>query len=219
MDKLMKIKFKILMCLMLTIASSSMILFPAQTCSSTESMYLPILSYQKTLSDMISNYIMGILYKKNTAKLKTKTTTTEVAAPIIKITDIPKSEREEALDAMKVISTKLFDLNDTDSLSAHLLALKELCDNLDPEIDKKAITAIHFLLENQHRTSMADMMFWIHANTKYELETAIPMIPGVARKPKAEKIAALRKKMTLQAQRLKEQEEQAEQSLDLSILV
>ncbi len=195
----MKIKYKFFMYMLIAILSSSTIMPSSPTYSSPQyKAYLPIASYQKMLSDMISNYIMSFLYKK--------TPDTKKMITMVKEEDIPQSDRHEALEAMKVISTKLFDLNDTDSLSAHLLALKELCDNLDPNIDKKAITAIHFLLENQHRTSMADMMFWIHANTKYELESAIPMTAAIAMQPKAQKIAALRKKMTLQAQKLKEQE-------------
>ncbi|MDP3788685.1 MAG: hypothetical protein Q8Q60_05225 [Candidatus Chromulinivorax sp.] len=207
----MKIKYKFFMYLLITSLSSSIIMPSSQTYSSPKyKEYFPIASYQKMLSDMISNYIMSFLYKKTPENKKMITMVTEE--------DIPKSDRDEALAAMKVISTKLFDLNDTDSLSAHLLALKALCDHLNPNIDQKTITAIHFLLENQHRTGTANIMFWMSANSKYGLENALPMTQEIEKRPRAVKLAAINKKMTLQAQKLKEQGNTS-QTANLPVLV
>ena len=59
--------------------------------------------------------------------------------------------------------------------------------NIDEEIDKKTISAIHFLLENQHRSGLLDGIFWLNAIKEKELKTAIPMTAEVAIKSDAEK--------------------------------
>jgi hypothetical protein len=218
MDAIMKTKLKLLMYLMLTTLPSLMIITSPPTKSAKKNIeYLPIAQYQKMLSDIISNFMATLLYKK--AHAEDKANQNEEKITIITKEDIPKLSRDETLEAMKIITTKLFDPTDLDSLSMHLLALKALCQHLDPETDKKTIDGIHFLLANQHRSSSFDTIFWMQAINKYELTTVIPTTQEIANKKGPEKLAVLRKKMTLQTQKIKEEQLKMGQSVDQPILV
>lgn len=185
-----KIMIKVFTCLVLSILTSSEIL-TSTSVKEADSQYLPITNYQNTLSQMIANFIAKYIYKKpDIQKLK----------PKVFIRKNPTMTRDKALDEIKQTTTKLFDLNDPHHISVHLNTMKELSENLYTEIDKKTITAIHFLLENQHRSSLLDTFFWTKAIKEKELDTAIPMTPEVANKSKIEKLAALRKKMAIEVQ-------------------
>jgi hypothetical protein len=191
MDKTMNIKLKFMFtCLFLSILSSSEI--PASAIIKipvNSDIYSPITEYQNSLSKMITTFIHKYLYKKAQTK-----NNISMNAPIIITTPM---SRDEALNAIKEETTKLFDINNAEHLSVHLLTMKDLSKNLDQELDKKTINAIHFLLENQHRSGLLDRLFWMKAVKEKELETAIPMTPEVTNKPKAEKLAALLKKITM----------------------
>src|SRR5437870_3076847 len=94
-----------------------LIIITASASSNAESMqlsaptYLPIANYQKTLSDIALGY-MSMLYN-NTAQ-PTITAPAELVAATMIMQEIPKIDRDEALEKMKTISTKIFDVNDTD---------------------------------------------------------------------------------------------------------
>ncbi len=193
----MNIKLQILQCVLTAILSTSPILPSATTTmpSMHNSEYLPITSYQESLSDIISNYIMTILYKENQIEPITKTK----AVVIITEEDIPALSRDEALDSMKLITTKIFDINDDNYLSGHLMAMKKLSQHLHPEEDIKTINAIHFLLENQHRSGIADTIFWLKANKEHEFDKSIPVTEDIAQKPKYEKSSILHKKMSVES--------------------
>ena len=65
---------------------------------------------------------------------------------------------------------------------------------LDEVEDKKLIAAIHFLLENHHKSSP---LFWLQSVQKYELDTVIPMTPEITKMSKPEKLIILSKKMKI----------------------
>ena len=200
----MKIKLTALACLTFSLVSSSILLTAAMATPTTQSYdYLPITDYQRALSSMMCNFIPSCFSPK-----------TEVTkAPVVKEeVAVALSPRDEALEAMKIITTKVFDINDEEFLSTHLLAMKELTEYLDKEIDKKTISAIHFLLENQHLSSLIHVKFWWDADKKHNFSTSIPMTPTVA--ANKTNIATLRKKMALQTERLKK-----DQSNDQSIVI
>ena len=69
--------------------------------------------------------------------------------------------------------------------------------------DMKTIDAIHFLLENQHRSGVADIIFWLQANKKHDFDTTIPVTPEIAEKTTYEKKSILHKKMALQSKNKK----------------
>lgn len=103
--------------------------------------------------------------------------------------------RTEALERMKKITDKLFDDKDTNHITYHLQKLKIYIQFLDEIQDKKLIAAIHFLIQNQHRSSIVDTAFWIQSIKKYELNTTIPMNSDTSNKSQSEKLMILRKKM------------------------
>ncbi len=191
----MNIKLQILQCVLTAILSTAPVMPSTLMMPGIKkSEYLPITGYQESLSEMISNYIMSILYEKDNPIQGTSVVTED---------EIPELSREEALEAMKSITTKIFDVNDTDYLSTHLLAMKQLSQNLHSEDDMKTIDAIHFLLENQHRSGVADIIFWLQANKKHDFDTTIPVTPEIAEKTTYEKKSILHKKMALQSKNKK----------------
>lgn len=103
--------------------------------------------------------------------------------------------RNEALEIIRSITTKVFDLDDPYHISIHLEDLQKLTENLDPIIDKKTITAIHFLAENQHRTSYLDTIFWIKNIKEKELDSSIPLTEQVFKMSKTDKLKILQTKL------------------------
>ena len=183
----MKFKLKVLLgCLILSILSPSELLTSQTIAPTYNFQYLPILDYQKSLSKMLAKFIATILYQKENTK------------QIVEIAEIiPTMSRHDALNAIKKTTTSLFDPLDENHLSIHLNKMEKLTRHLDVDQDIKTINAIHFLLENQHRSSIIDTLFWVKAIKEKELETAIPMTTEVANKPKVEKLSTLRKKMNI----------------------
>jgi hypothetical protein len=159
--------------------------------------YLPIISYQKSLLEKINNLLMNYFYKESEAK---KIITIALKQNLTKPENKDEKEcltksRDEALDEIKETTTKIFDLNDNTDLSSHLETMKDLSKNLDPKIDEKTINAIHFLLENQHRSSIVDTLFWLKSAKEMDLHNVIPMTEETAKKSKVEILGTLRKKM------------------------
>lgn len=202
----MKIKLTALACLMFSLVSSSTLLTAAMATPATKSYdYLPITDYQRALSSMMCNFIPSCF--------STKTEVTK--APVVKEeTIVALSPRESALEGIKTVTTKIFDIDDEEDISSHFLAMKELTEYLDQELDKKTISAIHFLLENQHRSSpgAVDTAFWWRANTQHNFLKTIPMTPEVA--TNKTNVATLRKKLALQTEKLKK-----DQSNDQSLVI
>jgi|SRR3989339_569554 len=197
----MNMKLQILQCVLTAILSTAPVMpstLMMPTIKNPE--YLPIIGYQESLSERISKYINSFLYEKN----KTE--------PTVIITEkyVPELSREQALEEMKSITTKIFDIHDTNDLSTHLLTMKELSQNLHPEDDIKTINAIHFLLENQHRSSMLDKLFWWNANKQHEFDTTIPVTEET--KAKNDKLIVIFTKMGLESKRKKEEAKEKEQA-------
>lgn len=113
--------------------------------------------------------------------------------------------RNEALEIIRSITAKVFDLNDPYHISVHLEDLKTLTENLDPIIDKKTITAIHFLVENQHRTSYLDMIFWIKNMKEKELDSSIPVTEQVFKMSKTDKLKVLQTKLAIKKPDIEEE--------------
>lgn len=195
-DKIMKnilnrFIIKVYISLALIITSSELLISNVEFIENqneSEVEFSPIAHYQKMLSDMVAQFITKYVYRKSNLKKK-------IARPKKNSSTL---SREEALENIKNTTTKLFDLNDPHHISVHLNTMKDLTQHLDTNKDKKTITAIHFLLENQHRSSiLADTYFWAKAIKEKELNTSIPMTPEVAKKSKTEMLSTLRKKMLL----------------------
>lgn len=190
----MNIKFKQISstifaaCLCISILQASQVAVPV----TNDFEELPIATYQNTLSKMIENFIASIFKKQ-----KAEQVTNIVPAAKKKI---PNLSREQALHQIKETTTKLFDTNDANHISAYLNTMRDLAQNLDMSKDSKTIVAIHFLLQNQHRSNITDFIFWTKAIQEKELYTAIPMTPEVASRSNTEKLAILRKKMMLPKQ-------------------
>jgi len=211
----MNIKLQMLQCL-LTATLSTLTILPSTTTAPIviNPEYLPITKYQESLSETISNYIRSILYKENQIELLNQS---EPIAMIIE-ENFPELSREEALEEMKSITTKIFDMNDSDYLSTHLLAMKRLTQHLDQETDLKTIDAIHFLLENQHRSSLTDaLIFWPPANKHHEFNKNIPVTQEVAKKDDYEKKSTLHKKMGLETKKRKDEAKKQEQEAKLKL--
>ena len=175
--------------------SSTAIILPSSEIiepQAPEASYLPITEYDNSLYTMISHLIAQYVYQKPATKkipLKTK-------KKIIK-----KATRDQALAEIKKSTTKLFDREDPYHISVHLKTMNDLSQHLDKHLDKKTINAIHFLLENQHRSSiLLDTLFWKKAIKEHELDTAIPMTPEVASISQVDKLMILNKKMKLPLQ-------------------
>lgn len=148
---------------------------------------MPITSYQKVLA--------GIVVTKNPTEIiadeKVKKHEHHTKAKHAKLT------RDQALHEIAQIMTKIFNDKDLEHVSIHLQAMKDLCEYLDWLKDRKAINAINFLFDNQDKTSYKDMLFWITAIKKHELDTAIPMTKTIADKSKNEKLAILLNKIKM----------------------
>ena len=173
-------------CMILSMLIPEKSLTSQATISTYNLQYLPILDYQKSLSKMLAKFIANLLYQKENSK------------QVIEIIEAaPAMSRHDALGAIKETTTSLFDPLDENHLSIHLDRMEKLTRHLDIDQDMKTINAIHFLLENQHRSSIVDTLFWIKAIKEKELETAIPMTTEVADKPSMEKFKTLQKKMKL----------------------
>jgi len=134
--------------------------------------------------------------KKPSTSVKNSTDQKASSSPMA-----PKQEmsRDQAIEAIKKITTKLFDAKDTTHISLHLNEMKEFTKFLDDAQDKKLIAAIHFLLMNHHRSGAGDILFWLKANNEHQFDTIIPMTPEVAAKPTAEKRKLLLQKMAIKA--------------------
>jgi len=109
----------------------------------------------------------------------------------------PEMSRDQALEEIKKVTTVLFDPQDANHISLHLNKMKDFIKFLDDVQDKKLIAAIHFLLDNQHRSGTTDLLFWLKANSTHQFDIIIPMTPEVAAKTKAEKLMVLKQKMTV----------------------
>jgi len=172
----------------------------------------------------IEQFIANFFYQKKdfssseeTIPTKEEDTNTTTQVEEIKSISIPKIiepetkilfplPRNEALEIIRSITAKVFDLNDPYHISVHLEDLKTLTENLDPIIDKKTITAIHFLVENQHRTSYFDAVFWIKNMKEKELDTSIPVTEQIFKMSKADKLKILQTKFAIKKP---EEEEEA----------
>jgi phosphoribosylanthranilate isomerase len=148
---------------------------------------MPITSYQQILA--------GIVVTTTPTEIalhkKIKKTDHNIKSKYVKLT------RDQALHEIAQIMTKIFDDKDLEHVSIHLQAIKDLCEYLDSFKDRKVIYAINFLFDNQNKTSLKDMLFWITAIKNYELDTAIPMTKAIADKPKNEKLSILMKKIKM----------------------
>ncbi|MGZ6250855.1 MAG: hypothetical protein ACXWL2_02400 [Candidatus Chromulinivorax sp.] len=148
---------------------------------------MPITSYQKVLAGIVVTKSLT----ETVADEKVKKHEHHAKAKHAKLT------REQALHEIAQIMTKIFNDKDLEHVSIHLQAMKDLCEYLDWLKDRKTINAINFLFDNQDKTSYKDMLFWITAIKKHELDTAIPMTKAVADKPKQQKINILLKKIAM----------------------
>ncbi len=176
----MKNKFKISHCLTILLITSTT--HPYQKSLDCE---------EKTAWQKMTARITAFFYGKKAASKKVKNQDPIVVKPIKNLS------RQQALDEIKKVTTSLFDPKDNRHISLHLNEMKELSNFLHEIEDKKLIAAIHFLLENHHKSSVTYLAFWIQATQRLELDTIIPMTPKIASLPKAEKLAILRKKMTI----------------------
>lgn len=104
--------------------------------------------------------------------------------------------RNDALHIIRSTTEKIFDINDPHHISNHLDDLKLLTTYLDPVVDQKTIIAIHFLIENQHRSSYLDFPFWAIKIRELELDKYIPLTEKVANMPSGEKLKILRTKLS-----------------------
>lgn len=109
---------------------------------------------------------------------------------------VPRFSRDEALEGIKKVTSKLFDPNDINHITLHLSQMKSFIKFLDDIEDKKLIAAIHFLIDNHHKSSAMHTLFWINASVKYEFDKVIPMYEEIVALPKEKKLLILRKKMT-----------------------
>ncbi len=156
---------------------------------------------ENRFSEFIKN-LMAKLFPHNetqnneTSEQKTVTNPSKVIIPEPQ-PKAPPISRNDALHAIRETTSKVFDPEDPEHISIHLDNLNNLTIHLDPVIDKKTITAIHFLLENQHRNSLLDTVFWIKMVKEKELETSIPVTQKVFDTPKTEKLMILRKKLAM----------------------
>jgi len=161
--------------------------YSAEQPSFLESIYLPILNYEKELYKMFFAYWSKFLYvQPHLEKVQA-----EQAAEVKAVT----SKRDQAFHQIRQTTSKIFDPKDPDHISRHLTNMKELTSDLDPVNDAKTISAIHFLLDNQHRHSLLDTLFWTKMIKEKELDTAIPMAPDVVQRSSSEKLTTLRKKL------------------------
>jgi len=151
--------------------------------------YLPILTYQSNLYKMLIAYISRLFLTEKPSDLTDKKPKKKKKISVNPI------KRQEAIDQIKEIMTKIFDPEDAEHISEHLDMMVALSKNLDPVLDAKAITAINFLFANQHRCSLLDTLFWTKMIKEKELDTAIPMSTEIAKKPGTVKLSILRKKM------------------------
>ncbi|MBV8660992.1 MAG: hypothetical protein JO129_02515 [Candidatus Dependentiae bacterium] len=163
---------------------------------------------QETLYETIMNFIDQFLYKNpestqyKTVEPETKKSEIIIITPIAQekteissAKPMEKLSRDQAYEAIRATTAKIFDPNDSELLSAHLNRVKELSKQLHQENDIKTISAIHFLLENQHRSNITDTPFWLKAAKEKEFLVAIPMTPEVANKSQFETFSTLRSKM------------------------
>lgn len=148
--------------------------------------YQPILAYQNTLYEMLQKLLTKYIYQE---KVIEQTIPNEV--PIV----IPSMTRDEALQMIKEITNKIFDMNDPVHISVYLENAKKILQYLDPVIDAKTIAAIEFLHENQHKSSVFYVPFWIQKIKEKELKTAIPMNAELSSKSDIEKLKILQKKL------------------------
>ncbi len=144
---------------------------------------------KSTWSKMMAD-ISAFFYKKRSQTPK-KSTKVIVEQPSLKMS------REQAIEAIRGVTTNLFDPNDVNHITLHLNKMKEFAKFLDNIQDKKLIAAIHFLLANHHRSSITDIVFWTKAIKDLEIDIVIPMAPEIIAKPKSEKLMLLHKKMTI----------------------
>ena len=139
--------------------------------------------------------ISAFFYKKKSQGHK-KSIKAVVEQPAIQKPSLTMS-REQAIEAIRGVTTNLFDPNDVNHITLHLNKMKEFAKFLDNIQDKKLIAAIHFLLANHHRSSITDIIFWTKAIKDLEIDIVIPMAPEILAKPKSEKLMLLHKKMTI----------------------
>ena len=144
--------------------------------------------------DIKSQKKFAIIIENNKPTTITDLNISEIASD--PINDFSNLSRNEALEVIRSITGKIFDINDPYHISMHLADLEALTKNLDPIIDKKTIVAIKFLVENQHRSSLLDTIFWIKMIKEKELETSIPVTEQVFNMSKTDKLQVLRSKLS-----------------------
>lgn len=156
----------------------------------------------------IINYIFFDHKKKNTMPEKNKEKDPTIISSDVDIdnknkTPFPSTEksfdsltRNDALHIIRLTTEKIFDINDPYHISIHLDDLKRLTTYLDEVVDQKTITAIHFLIENQHRSSYLDFPFWTIKIRELGLDKYIPVTEKVANMPSGEKLKILRTKLS-----------------------
>lgn len=184
-------KYQIFMVSCLIISSlSHQITIHAQATEAQD--YGSVVYYQKILASMFYSLIPNALYQKKQAEIIEARKSDKPIEPT-------KNEhnREKALEAIKDLTSQIFDPHDPKHILEHLKKMKHLTKHLDSVKDKKIINAINFLYDNHHRSSssVVDTLFWINAVHKYELDRVIPMTDQVANKPKTEKLLILHKKL------------------------
>ena len=197
----MKKKFKISLCLLVNVLFMAQIthanttIMPIQHKESEKAQTSQESSWSK-MSARITAFFYGknVAPKKATPKKSKKLAVKHSTPPATK--PVKNFSRSQAIEEIRKVTSRLFDPKDTNHITLHLNQMKEFTIFLDEVEDKKIIAAIHFLLENHHRSSPIDIAFWIQASQRLELDTVIPMTPEIAKKTKAEKLKLLSKKMT-----------------------
>jgi hypothetical protein len=112
----------------------------------------------------------------------------------------PQVSEEEILKTIRAITRLIFDDNDQQHISIHLEAMKKLTKDLDPIKHKKIIDVINFLIENQHKSRIRDIMFWVNATKEQKFHEVLPVPEHIAGMSQIKLFELLRKKMALPIQ-------------------
>lgn len=156
--------------------------------------YENITYYPKELYNSISSMLAEMLYQQS------KPETVEQANVI---------SREQALEEIKTLTARLFDLNDEEQLSVLLDLMHEMTKSLHEQEDIKTINAIKFLLENQYKLSVLDLPRW-YSNEK-NLYESIPTTEKVALMSNPDKRAVLMNK-AFKNKKIKDEEKRAQKA-------
>ncbi len=104
---------------------------------------------------------------------------------------------QDIIQAIQEKTKLIFDDNDQLHISIHLQEIKKLTQLLDPIKHKKIIDAVNFLIENQHKSRMRDIVFWVKATEEQKFHEVLPVPEHVAKMSKIKLFELLRKKMSL----------------------